>query len=462
LGKQDVLKEPIIKTKQLTALEELLSAREERSLLRLNICEKSGAAVSLNLNIPGIPKLNPVYNQFFQHCIIQLKNWLLANRVIIDHENEMEVEHAAGNFYIAGVKSGEKNTAYLKQITEKFELNHKLGRFIDVDVSDENGNIFSSGKLKECFYCKEHPAIECMRKKRHPIQLLREFQQRQIQTYLREIRLEQLKHKIVSVAIRSVFYELSLTPKPGLVDASGNGVHNDMNFKLFIDSTAVISTYFMHLFLAGYECETAEIKNALPIIRNIGLIMEREMFLQTKGINTQKGIIFLMGISLFSVGHLMKEKDIFDQELFVNTVKTLCLNLVQDEFAVQKGALTHGELCFKNHQIGGVRHEAELGFPSVFLHALPLIEKEQNTDNEVLFRTLLTLMSVVNDTNVLYRSDLQTLSLLQNLSRQVADNFTMKAYAEIISFCRENNISPGGSADLLSITIFIYLLKNEL
>jgi triphosphoribosyl-dephospho-CoA synthetase len=98
----------------------------------------------------------------------------------------------------------------------------------------------------------------------------------------------------------------------------------------------------------------------------------------------------------------------------------------------------------------------------VFLHALPLIEKEQNTDNEVLFRTLLTLMSVVNDTNVLYRSDLQTLSLLQNLSRQVADNFTMKAYAEIISFCRENNISPGGSADLLSITIFIYLLKNEL
>jgi holo-ACP synthase/triphosphoribosyl-dephospho-CoA synthase len=446
----------------LTALEEILSAREERSLLRSGFSGKAMGAISLNLNVPGFPKSNLVYTEFFELCKNQLKNWLLANRIIIDQINEKSIEHAAGNFYIVSVKSEIRNVEWLKQITEQFEQNHKLGRFIDVDVSDENGNIYSSGKLKECFYCKEHAAIECMRNERHQVELLREFQQVKIQTYLSEIRLEQLSHKIVSVAIRSILYELSLTPKPGLVDASGNGVHIDMNFTLFIDSTAVISQHFIALFRAGNDCKPDDLKKSLPLIRNIGLIMEKEMFNQTKGINTQKGIIFLMGISLFSVGYVFRDKDIFDQKLFINTVKTICLNLVEHEFNGQKAKLSHGEHCFDKHRIGGVRQEAELGFPSVFLHALPVLESEKQLENKALFKTLVTLMAEVDDTNVLFRSDMQTLRMLQNKCGMVASDFTMESYAEIIDFCRRKNISPGGSADLLSITIFIYLLKNEL
>ncbi len=70
-------------------------------------------------------------------------------------------------------------------------------------------------------------------------------------------------------------------------------------------------------------------------------------------------------------------------------------------------------------------------------------------------------MSELNDTNILYRSNLEILQTLQQLCKTAIENFSDEKYNEIIDFCAEKKISPGGAADLLSITLFIYLLKNE-
>lgn len=446
----------------MTTLQEILAAREERSLLRHKANAGGKAAVSMNLNIPGIPKINLLYTKFFNDCKEKLKNWLLANRVFIDEEKEISIHHAAGDFYIVPLKSSGFEVSRLKQITEKFEQNHPLGRFIDVDVSDENGILISSGKAKMCFLCEVHSAIDCMHALRHPKDILRDFQQNEIRDYLEKERLQGLSQKISSLAMRSILYELSLTPKPGLVDKISSGIHTDMDFTTFIDSTAVISTYFTELFLKGAECNPDDLHDALPQVRQIGLRMEKDMFLQTEGINTQKGIIFLMGISLFSTGFLLKESDQFDQDRFITTIKTLCSGIVKNEFVNQKDTFTHGEQCFNKYQTGGIRYEAEMGFPTIFGHSLPLLEKENNLGNEALHKTLLSIMAVLADTNILYRSDKETLEKLQNMSKSVLENFSMDAYSGIIDFCMSNKISPGGSADLLSMTIFIFLLKNEL
>ena len=445
----------------MTALQEILSAREERGLLRQKANAHGNAAVSMNLNIPGIPKIDVCYTRFFELCKDQLKNWLLANRVFIDQENEVILHHAAGDFYIVPLKSAGVPPDMLKQITEQFEMNHALGRFIDVDVADENGIIFSSGKAKLCFFCNAYPAIDCMLAHRHPIAALRAFQQDKILAYLREERLVRLSHKVSSIAIRSILYELELTPKPGLVDMSGSGVHADMNFRMFVDSTAVISAFFADLFRRGAESSSVDIRTALPVIRNIGLMMERDMFSQTKGINTQKGIIFLMGISLFCAGYVLKESDTFNPDLFVATVKALCSKLTQNELVNPEDSLTHGEFCFQKYQTGGIRFEVENGFPTIFMHSLPRLENENNTGREALIKTLLSVMAVLNDTNILYRSDPKILAALQQMSIQVLSDFSMKTYAEVINFCMQHKISPGGSADLLSMTIFVYLLKND-
>lgn len=446
----------------MTVLEEILIAREERESLRRKISANGYAAISLNLNIPGFPKTDPVYKQFFDVCILQLRNWLNANRVSIDLLNEITLSHAAGDFYIVPLKSIGDEVLRLKEITEQFEQNHPLGRFIDVDVTDQNGIFCSSGKLKYCFFCQSFPAIDCAHKQRHAISQLYEFQQDKIIAYLHDERIDRISLTISSLALRSLLYELALTPKPGLVDMEGNGVHTDMDFKLFVDSTSVISSRFIGLVKAGAGCSAENLPNALPIIRSIGLLMEKDMFLQTNGINTQKGIIFLMGISLFCTGYVLKKSERFNADFFVDTIKTVCKKLVQDELTNSNDQSSHGELCYRKYRVGGVRQEAELGFSSVFGHALPVLEAEKNTGSEALYKTLVTLMGVVNDTNVLHRSDKATLDQLQIMSRNVAADFSMEAYRGIIDFCRKNGISPGGSADLLSITIFIFLLKNEL
>lgn len=425
------------------------------------MAEKRQVSVSFNLNIPGFPKVDELYTPFFELCQNQLQTWLLANRIFIDEVHEETICHAAGDFYLVPIKNHHLKAEKLKQICETFEENHPLGRFLDVDVTDANGNNISSGKAKLCFYCMARPAMDCIHSKRHQIADLRAFQQQKIELYLKDERLKRISRQVSSMALRSILYEISLTPKPGLVDTLGNGVHKDMDYRLFLDSTAAISNGFMDLFNKGVACETSELEHALPFIRTIGLSMEGDMFTQTKGVNTQKGIIFLMGISLFCAGYVLREMHVFQPDLFRDTVRTLCRDLVKNEFDTQKSDPTHGELCFQKYHVGGVRQEVQEGFPTVFQFGLPCIEKEGRTDDKTLKITLLSLISELNDTNILHRSNKQVLQELQEKSRRVGDDFSPEGYAEIIKFCEQHQISPGGSADLLSIAIFVFLLKTN-
>ena len=83
----------------------------------------------------------------------------------------------------------------------------------------------------------------------------------------------------------------------------------------------------------------------------------------------------------------------------------------------------------------------------------------------VLQTTLLSLMANNNDTNVLFRSNMETLNEFKNLANQTLNSKTKAErsnnYFKLIEFCKNKNISPGGSADLLAISLFLYFtLKN--
>ncbi len=87
-----------------------------------------------------------------------------------------------------------------------------------------------------------------------------------------------ISRNLSSLALQSILYEISLTPKPGLVDKFSNGAHSDMNYNTFINSTAAISGYFNDLVKAGFAFAETDMTKALPVIRNIGLRMEKSMF----------------------------------------------------------------------------------------------------------------------------------------------------------------------------------------
>ena len=74
-------------------------------------------------------------------------------------------------------------------------------------------------------------------------------------------------------------------------------------------STSSIAPYFIYNTQVGLE-HKGEGERLLRKIRQIGLAAEKEMFRKTGGVNTQKGLVFLLGLTSGAAGYLIKENNI--------------------------------------------------------------------------------------------------------------------------------------------------------
>ena len=364
---------------------------------------------------------------------------------------------AAGDFYLVPFLMGHFSLKEIKQICEDFEENQLLGRFIDVDLNNQKGNTVSSGKSKLCFFCREKPAIECRRQNAHDFDELRSFMFSEMAEYGQKQREERIAKKISLLAEQAILSEISLTPKPGLVDQFSSGSHSDMNYQTFVDSTAAISPGFGDLVRQGFAFQEDDLTRALPRLREIGLKMEAFMFESTGNVNTQKGIIFLIGLSLFACGKLFSRSDHFQAEEFRSIIKNVCKDLVQNEMInTTTSVKSHGEKIFRKYGFSGARGEAESGLATIFDFGLPVLIQVKQLNEETLIKCFLAIAANNNDTNILFRSNPEVLETFKNLCLIALKDFSPTNYTAVIDFCKHENISPGGSADLLAVTIFVW------
>jgi triphosphoribosyl-dephospho-CoA synthetase len=190
--------------------------------------------------------------------------------------------------------------------------------------------------------------------------------------------------------------------------------------------------------------------------------MESAMFAATQNTNTQKGVIFLMGLSLFACGKLFSQSDQFSSETFRAIIQGICKDLVKKEFVPNSGSgKSHGEEIFLKYGSGGARGEAESGFRMVFEFGLPQLAGFTQLNDESLIKCFLAIAANNNDTNILYRSNPQVLSDFKKHCKNALENFSDENYAEVIDYCKNKNISPGGSADLLAVTIFVWSVMRQ-
>jgi holo-ACP synthase / triphosphoribosyl-dephospho-CoA synthase len=453
----------------------ILSARENRASLRAQ-CAKSGChSLTISLNVPGYPKSMPMLTAFFDDVISECKRFLQAHRISVDAAHEMKQIDEAGDFYLLPLPEG-RPLAAIKAHTETFEERHPLGRIVDIDLTDRGLQPVSSGKLKQCLLC-EQPAAVCMREGNHTYQELREHIVDRIRCYLADRAKQRTCKQLAALALKAILYEISLSPKPGLVGRFEQGAHLDMDYFTFIDSTAVLAGYFEELALLGHGFQEKDLREALPAIRDIGLRMEDSMFSTTQGVNTQKGLIFLIGLALFSSACCLSRDGFFAAARCSETIAAICEGLVQNELrettAVEQ---THGKACFQRYgsEVGGVRKEAECGLPSVFNHGLPELKSALQEAgeaagasgiNRALKKALLRLMVVTNDTNIIYRKNIEVLKAVQRMAQQVLDahNWEVEAerYADLLSYCQREYVSPGGSADLLAVSLFLHFVERS-
>lgn len=444
----------------------ILDAREERSNLRNKISMSGCANISLTLNIPGYPKSNEIIHEFFEIILNDLKIFLVANRIIID--NEINIVDGDGNFFLAKLEMQNLELQSLKKLTEIFEERHELGRLIDVDVFNKHNQPISSGKQKKCFICADKSALQCMREQNHTFDELRTVIFDKINNFCSKKRKETIVNRLSQYATKVLLYEISLTPKPGLVDFNNTGSHSDMDFQMFLNSTSALSVFWKEFAELGINYQK-DLKYSLSEIREIGLRAEAEMYKSTNGVNTQKGLIFLLGLSVFSSAYILKDNNIFSEKNFQITLKTIAQNLIENELKLKSINTTHGIEVFEKYGTkgAGARYQAQYGFPIILDKVLPYLLINLNKEilsnkiktDKVLTEALLLIIKNLDDTNVLYRKGIDVAEELKSFASDVING--KKQYEDLCKFCIKQNISPGGAADMIAISLFIYFVGSE-
>jgi len=294
-----------------------------------------------------------------------------------------------------------------------------------------------------------------------------------------EEKIDRWSEIIARLAEEAILFEVVLSPKPGLVDSLDSGSHTDMDIYTFIKSAASLFEGFHDFSRAGF-LHTGTAKELFFKIRPIGKDVEKKMYRATGNINTHKGIVFSMGIILAALGlylqDSLKEEEIRtftkeDTDAVFRLTSEMTEGIVSEDFRNlrEKSKLTNGEVLFMRHGFTGIRGEAENGYPVVRLKALPRlreVETSSLTLEERLLGILLLLMSITEDSNVVSRGGMESLDYVKREAAAfIKKGGMMNPEASAIlknmnaDFIRRN-ISPGGSADLLSLTIFFGKLEK--
>ena len=230
-------------------------------------------------------------------------------------------------------------------------------------------------------------------------------------------------------------------------------------------------------------------------IRKTGLLAETAMFDAAGGVNTHKGIIFSMGILAASAGFLFGQSRLNLPSLNLSELLSLagklCRKEIQEDFSAleqrrqqadaKSGTgnvhFSHGEKLYLAYGCRGIRGEASDGFPALssismaaFSSALEALggKTEISGDiwNRACLQTLLSLMAQVEDTNVIHRGGMDAALYVREQARKalsdggaVTDGWQARLSSMNQDFI-EKNISPGGCADLLALTVFLLRLQG--
>lgn len=287
-----------------------------------------------------------------------------------------------------------------------------------------------------------------------------------LKNYDADCRLSCDSFKIGDAAIYGMLCEVSTTPSPGLVSPISKGSHKDMDFFTFLSSTSSIAHYMYIFAQIGIDYEDDILKR----IRSIGVQAERCMLKATNGVNTQKGILFLAGVICASAGRCIRFKEDVNRYNISKECSVISHGILDELKCKDKNTCTtNGENVYVKYGIEGIRGEVYNGLSSVLKVGLTSYEDAKVTGlrkNEALSETLISLMTVTDDTNVIKRYGMEGLAVMRSCATHAMELGGMKTEKgrEYISYMEElfisKNISPGGTADLLAATVMVYRLEE--
>ncbi|MBQ6199769.1 MAG: triphosphoribosyl-dephospho-CoA synthase [Bacteroidales bacterium] len=252
---------------------------------------------------------------------------------------------------------------------------------------------------------------------------------------------------LAALAERALRMELDTPLKPGLVGPDSNGAHKDMDYDTMIGGIKAIRPFFPAIARAKSPEE----------LRQLGIDAENAMMAATGGVNTHRGAIFALGLAIAAWGQSTGNEQLMQSSLG----------------QIAQGLMTNSQIT-NNLPPRGARAMALTGYRQLFQDWLPYYRRlpvAAGNDGRLavgndgaLQRLLLRIMSTLDDTCIVHRAGEErahqvkeeAAALLEEIPDQVGNDREWKD--KLKALCGRyaaENISPGGAADMLSLTIFI-------
>lgn len=322
----------------------------------------------------------------------------------------------------------DRPAAALKDACLALETAAPIGRLYDLDVLDMDGGKLSRPVPRTCLICGG-PVTICSRSRAHGLDA--------IVGRTNEILADFAAGYLAGLAAEALEQEVRLTPKPGLVDERNNGAHNDMDLPLFLRSIDALTPWFRRMAALGMAGADADALQAA------GLEAEASMFRATGGVNTHKGALYSFALLLSALGQCLAEGgDPFDTAAAIAA-------------ALPPAENTHGSAV--RAQCGGVRQEAVSGFPTA-RHMRGLLESAGPLS------ALVWAMSRLDDSTLVYRGGPQGLAYVRRRAAELLrlpEEALPPALEALDDDLMARRLSPGGSADLLALALFLRAAAPE-
>lgn len=262
---------------------------------------------------------------------------------------------------------------------------------------------------------------------------------------------------LATLAVQALIAEVTLTPKPGLVDLRGRGAHRDLDWPLMCDSASALHPAFQAMAVAG--ATIVDPQTLREELGRIGREGEAAMLRATRGVNTHRGAIWSLGLLLAAAA---QNED--TAEGIAARAGAIARRIDRRAPAVTGNK---GEQACITYGVGGARGQAMAGFPHVVELALPCLRAARlrgADEDHARLDALLAVIAQLDDTCILSRGGMRALRTIQGDARAVlrAADFSEResALRHLEQRALALGVSPGGAADLLAATLFLDSLAS--
>ncbi|MDY0024063.1 MAG: triphosphoribosyl-dephospho-CoA synthase [Candidatus Izemoplasmatales bacterium] len=403
--------------------EKILLGREERANIIKEYLKEYQTVLSIKANLVGSEK-----NSYLSYLLINAFSFLI--RELKPGKNIYNFNDDGPYLLLLFNNDLSKD---IKRLTIAYENNHELGRFVDIDVYNCNGQISRETKRK-CYLCDDI-AYNCIVSMKHSQTELLNFMEEKILKFYKDL--------ITEIIDSSILAELNLQPKFGLVTPDSSGSHKDMDYDLMIKAKDAIIPYLVEVFFVSlgktnYNTLSHELKK-------IGKTAETAMFEATSNINAYKGLVFNLGLMIASYSIKIS---LYTNDTIYEISQSLAKNILEEP---KFDSSSFGDKAYQKFNLLGVKGEALSGYKN--------IQKGYNYLKEIsaydMFETLKYYIINVEDTSFLKRAgSLEFYKEVKFLFSKINTN-DLNDIQEMTNFCIEKNLSFGGSADLLVVTVFL-------